>query len=358
MSGGVFHESMMRRALVLAASAPGRIAPNPRVGAVIVKEGKVISEGAHLGPGSLHAEAAAIADVREKAGLKGASIYVNLEPCAHFGRTPPCADAIINSGIKEAFIACGDPNPAVAGRGADRLRAAGVCVHMGLLEKESRNLNRRFLTFHEKNRPYIILKWAQTGDGFIARSDGSSKWISSEKSRTLTHSWRASESAVMVGRNTAIIDNPSLTTRFVPGPNPVRAVLDQNLNTPRTHNLFDGAAQTIIFNGIRDGQEGTVSFVKLDYAGNAASQALSHLHKLDLTSIIIEGGAALLKSFIEQNLWDEARVFRAQNNFVEGIAAPKIGAAIFLKNKVGTDELCIYANESCGFQPTKEEFSA
>lgn len=356
MSTGDFHEMMMRRALALAASAPGRIAPNPKVGAVIVKAGKVISEGAHHGPGTLHAEAAAIADAKDKTELRGASIYVNLEPCSHFGRTPPCADAIVNAGIGEAFIADGDPNPTVAGAGIRKLREAGIKINLGILREEARDLNRRFLTFHEKKRPYIILKWAQTSDGFIARADGSSKWISSDKSRAVVHGWRAAEAAILVGRGTAVVDDPMLTVRLAPGVNPVRAALDRYLAIPATHRLFDQAAPTIIFNALRADPAANPAFVKLDYEAPIMQQVLDELYRRELTSLIVEGGAKLLKSFIDSGLWDEARIFVSKHRYLDGLSAPSIDAPPFIRTEIGSDELRIHINKNNLFKPLRGEF--
>ena len=337
----------MARCLELALNGLGHTATNPLVGCVIVHDSHIIGEGYHHIYGGLHAEVNAINSVADKSLLQNATLYVNLEPCSHWGKTPPCADLIIENKIPNVVVGTKDIYEEVNGRGIERLRNAEVNVEVGILEKESLKLNKRFFTFNIKKRPYIILKWAQTTDGYIAREDHSSKWISNEYSRLLTHQWRSEETAIMVGTNTAIYDNPNLSTRDMKARNPTRIVLDRELKLPQTHHLFDEAIPTIVFTEKLKESSDNLSFVQLDFASkDFLKHALEYLHNIGIQSIIIEGGAKLLQSFIDEELWDEARVFEAGKVFFEnGIEAPKIKKLPSKKIVIDEDELHIFLND-------------
>lgn len=313
----------MRRALELAEFGRGFVSPNPMVGCVIVHEDQIIGEGFHQLYGGPHAEVNAINSVKNTELLSESTVYVSLEPCAHWGRTPPCANLLVDKGIKKVVIAALDSNPLVGGKGIDILRRAGIEVITGVLEKEARLQNRRFFTQIEKKRPYIILKWAQSKDGFVARSDYSSKWISNARSRQLVHKWRAEEDAILVGKNTAKYDNPSLTVRDWTGKNPLRLVIDPNLELPENLNLFDNMIPTICYNIVKSEKTDNLEFVKLK-AGFELREILEDLNSRKIQSLIVEGGSFVLNKFIEEDLWDEARVFTGPAVFGEGISAPTL----------------------------------
>jgi diaminohydroxyphosphoribosylaminopyrimidine deaminase / 5-amino-6-(5-phosphoribosylamino)uracil reductase len=332
----------MQRALELAELGKGSVSPNPMVGCVIVHDNKIIGEGYHKKYGEAHAEVNAIASVTDHSLLPKSTIYVTLEPCAHFGKTPPCADLIISKKIKHVIIACLDPFEKVAGKGVQKLVQSGADVKIGTLESEAIELNNRFFTSIKKKRPYVILKWAQTKDGFVARENFDSKWISNEYSRQLVHKWRTEEDAILVGKNTALHDNPSLTAREWQGKNPSRVLLDTNLEVPRNSNLFNDQAPLLVFNSIKDETEVNVTWIKIDL--NNPLNVLQKLHELNIQSIIIEGGAQTLNSFIDQNCWDEARVFTAQATFENGIAAPSVGGDLIHSETIFEDQLKIYKN--------------
>ncbi len=314
----------MDRALALAALGGRSVMPNPMVGAVLVSNGEIIGKGHHEFFGGPHAEVNAISHVVDRSKLSGATLYVTLEPCSHFGKTPPCADLIIESGISHVVVGCRDPFAEVSGTGTEKLLTAGVRVTEGVRHTESVLLNKRFILAHRLKRPYIILKWAQTSDGFIARSDGSSKWISCEASRSLTHEWRAYEMSILVGTTTARIDNPSLTVRDVKGRNPVRVVIDASLSLSPQSNLFSHESETIVFNAIKDEHHGHISWRRIDFHRPVAPQIVTDLYEHNFISLFIEGGAKTLQSFIDADLWDEARVFVNPQRFESGISAPKI----------------------------------
>jgi diaminohydroxyphosphoribosylaminopyrimidine deaminase/5-amino-6-(5-phosphoribosylamino)uracil reductase len=327
----------MQRCLQLAVMGAGAVAPNPMVGAVLVYNGRVIGEGYHQKYGEAHAEVNCINSVAEadKAFIKKSTLYVSLEPCAHFGKTPPCADMIINNKIPNVVIGCRDSFAAVDGKGVERLKAAGVQVALGILENESLELNKRFFTFHEKQRPYIILKWAQSSDGKMAAPlnppEGGTLvheaarrlLISNEFTNRLVHKWRSEEAAIMIGTKTALLDDPALTARLWPGNSPTRLVIDMDLKLPSSHKLFDGTVETIVFNQHKQETGEILSFYKIDKSKALIPQILNALYKLQLQSVIIEGGAKLLQSFIDENAWDEARVITNTDMKIgEGINAP------------------------------------
>lgn len=317
-------EFYMRRALELAELGRGHVSPNPMVGCVIVHNDRIIGEGWHKKYGGPHAEVNAVADVQQKELLPAATVYVTLEPCSHYGKTPPCASLLISHQVKKVVICNTDTNPLVGGQGIKLLREAGIEVETGLLEAEGRELNKRFFTFIEKERPYIILKWAQTTDGFVAREDYSSKWISNAFSRKLVHKWRAEEDAIMVGKNTALYDNPQLNVRAWSGRDPLRIVIDRNLQLPSTLHLFDGSQPTLCYNLHKNETHPNLEYVNINTTEEIVSAILHDLHRRKVQSLIVEGGSWLLNQFLKSELCDEARVFVSKKLFHKGIAAPAV----------------------------------
>ena len=336
----------MQRALELAALGQSRVSPNPMVGCVIVLDGQIIGEGWHQQYGGPHAEVNAIASVADKSLLSSSTMYVTLEPCSHYGKTPPCADLIIQYSFKKIYVANLDSNPLVAGKGIEKIRANGIEVEIGLLESEARLLNKRFFTYIEKTRPYIILKWAATADGFIARKDYSSQWITNSISRKLVHQWRTQEDAILVGTNTALYDNPSLTARDWQGKQPLRILIDKRLRLPSTLNLFDGSVPTLVYNFEKNEEKENIKFVKLTNEHFFIHELITDLRNRNIQSLIIEGGSQLLQSFINQNLWDEARIFSSLNTFTEGIKVPHIAGIESSPTALGSDVLKILNNPS------------
>ncbi|MEX2512570.1 MAG: bifunctional diaminohydroxyphosphoribosylaminopyrimidine deaminase/5-amino-6-(5-phosphoribosylamino)uracil reductase RibD [Cyclobacteriaceae bacterium] len=316
-------QNFMLRAMELAELGRGFTSPNPMVGCVIVHENKIIGEGYHKKYGGPHAEPNAIQEVENKDLLAASTLYVTLEPCSHFGKTPPCADLIVQHHLKRVVIGAKDANPLVGGKGIRKLQEAGITVETGLLEKEIRLQNRRFFTFMEKTRPYIILKWAQTKDGWIARSNFDSKWISNPLSRQFVHRWRAEEDAIMVGTTTAKVDNPKLNVRDWSGKDPVRVFIDNQRTLDPNLNLFDGSQPTICFNKVKTESGKNLEWVKLEKA-ESIEKMVAELYHRNIQSLIVEGGTQLLTSFLEAGLWDEARVFTGNVFFGQGIPAPII----------------------------------
>jgi len=344
------HEIYMRRCLELAELGKSHISPNPMVGAVIVLNDKVIGEGYHQKYGEAHAEVNAVNQVISKFDnyaelLKQATIYVSLEPCAHYGKTPPCADLIIKHQIPKVVVGCRDPFDQVNGKGIEKLQAAGVEVVLGVLEAECKWLNRRFFTRIQKHRPYIILKWAQTTDGFFAPAGGSQFWITGEESRKLVHQWRGEEDAILVGTKTVLADNPQLNVRYGDGKSPKRVVIDRELKLNKTLNIFDQSVDTLIFNEVETKIDGRNKYIALEDFGRYVPQyILYQLYMQDIQSVIIEGGAHTLNTFIEAGLWDEARVFTGAVNLNSGIKAPQINGIIEEEILSGTDRLTILVN--------------
>ncbi len=335
-------ELLIQRTFDLALIGVGVVSPNPRAGCVIVKDGEVIGEGWHKKYGEAHAEVNAVASVADKNQLASSTAYINLEPCSHFGKTPPCSDLLIHHGVKKVVISNLDSNPLVAGEGIKRLKEAGIDVITGVLEKEGRELNKRFFTYHEKQRPYIILKWAQTTDGFIAHSNYESRWITCEFSRQLVHRWRSEEDAVLVGTKTAAHDNPNLTVRDWSGRNPVRLVIDRFLRLSDNLNLFDKSVATVCFNLLKHEEHPNLKLVRLDEQ-NFISQLLTWLHKEKIQSLIVEGGSQTLSFFIETGLWDEARIFTSSRSFYKGIKGPSLQGDLILRKQISTDLLHVYS---------------
>ncbi len=334
-------ELFMQRALKLAAHGRGGVSPNPMVGCVIVHNNLIIGEGFHQQYGGPHAEVNAIESVEDKSLLKESTLYVNLEPCSHEGKTPPCADLLIRHNVKKVVVSNLDSNPLVAGEGIKRLRAKGIDVITGVLEKQGREFNRRFFTYIEKQRPYIILKWAETADGFIARENLDSKWISNEYSRQLVHKWRTEEDAVLVGSKTAAHDNPKLNVRDWTGRNPVRIVIDRFLKLSDRLHLFDKSQKTICYNIIKHEEHPNLSLIRLDEE-DFLKNMIRDLYTQKIQSIIIEGGTQTLSYFINANLWDEARTFTSHKNFTKGIHAPGLHGNLVSQESILNDTLKIY----------------
>jgi diaminohydroxyphosphoribosylaminopyrimidine deaminase / 5-amino-6-(5-phosphoribosylamino)uracil reductase len=346
------HEIFMRRCIELALEGAGSVSPNPMVGSLIVVDGKIIAEGYHEKYGSAHAEANAIAEVIKcypdaENVLNKATLYVNLEPCAHFGKQPPCSDLIIRYSIPRVVVGCRDPFDLVDGKGIEKLRAAGVQVIENVLKAECRHLNRRFFTRVQKQRPYIILKWAQTKDGYFAPADGSQRWISSPLSRKLVHKWRAEEDSVLVGKNTALIDDPELNVRFWSGRDPVRIVIDRDLQLPSSLQLFDQSQKTIVFNSIKTELDGNIKYLQVEDFDKLLPHLICYqLYLMDIQSILIEGGAATINLFVKAGLWDEARIFTADTVWEAGLQAPCLNGTLHSSESVGKDILEIWHNNN------------
>lgn len=330
------HEKYIKRCIEIAQNGLGTTAPNPMVGCVIIHNGSIISEGFTSAYGGNHAEVNAINAVKDKSLLKEATLYVTLEPCSHFGKTPPCSDLIIKHNIPNVIIGCTDNNPKVAGKGIAKLKAAGCNVIVGVLENECKQLHKRFFTFHNKKRPFIILKWAETTDGFIApktRIENKPVWITNAFSRQLVHKWRAEEQSILVGTNTVKQDNPSLTTRHWKGKNPIRVIIDKAFKLSKDYKVFDTSAETIV-----------ISEDTIDFNTPIAEQICNVLYKKNINSVIIEGGSQTLQTFINENLWDEARVFIGKTIFREGTLSPKFSGQLTSEEKIIDDILRIYTN--------------
>ncbi len=343
----------MSRAIEIARNGLGPTAPNPMVGAILVHDGQLIGEGFTSPYGGPHAEVNAIGSVADKALLKKATLYVTLEPCSHFGKTPPCADLIIEHKIPSVVVGLLDPHEKVAGQGIEKLRNAGVDVITGILESECRDHHKRFLTFHEKKRPYIILKWAETADGFIApdtteRNENLEPyWISNSYSRQLTHKWRSEEQAILVGTNTVLEDNPKLDVRQWTGKNPLRVVLDRNLRINGDYHVLDGSHPTVILTEIEEASRYRkgVDYRILDFSKDVIPQICSILHEINILSVLVEGGAQSLQSFIDAGLWDEARIFTGTSSFKKGITAPHLSGKMVASTTIGLDTLKIHYND-------------
>lgn len=343
------HEVYIKRCLQLAQNGLGTTYPNPLVGSVIVCDGKIIGEGWHQKSGEAHAEVNAINSVSDKELLKNSALYVNLEPCSHFGKTPPCADLIIKHQIPKVVIGTIDPFAKVCGNGIAKLKEAGIEVEVGFLEKECNQLNKRFFTFHQKKRPYIILKWAQTQDGFIAplhKDENRPVWISNQLSRQLVHQWRTQEQAILVGTNTVLQDNPKLNVRDVFGKSPIRIVIGRDLKIPTSYSVYDKSVKTIfITSKEKESQDENIVFEKIDFQSNSIQQVLDVLYKYQIQSVIVEGGSKVLQLFIQENLWDEARVFTSKISLKEGIKAPGFPYSYQNKQYIQNDELSFFYNQ-------------
>lgn len=345
------HEKYIKRCIELAKNGLGTTYPNPMVGSVIVVNNTIIGEGWHKKSGEPHAEVNAINSVKDRSLLKEATIYVSLEPCSHFGKTPPCANLIVHSGIKKVVIGILDSNSKVSGKGIQYLKDNGCNVETGVLEEECYNLNKRFFTFQNKKRPFIIVKWAETKDGFIDKlrdlnSEKTPNWISNKYSQQFVHKMRAKEQAILVGTKTALNDNPSLTVRSWAGEHPLRIVLDRKSKIPRDYKLLNDGFKTIVFSEVKHiiDSYGNVIFERIDFRENVPQQVCDVLYKYEIQSLIIEGGKQTLQSFIDASLWDEAYIFTGDVSFKSGLKAPVIKNASSEINKIGNDILTIYSN--------------
>lgn len=341
-------EIYMQRCLQLAALGRAHVAPNPMVGAVVVCDGKIIGEGYHTCCGKAHAEVNAIAAVQDETLLARSTIYVSLEPCSHYGKTPPCCELIIAKGIPRVVVGCLDPFPAVSGRGVALLREAGITVEVGVLETACRELNASFMTAQELHRPYVTLKWAASADGFI---DGNREphepaaRISSDVTATLSHRLRTVNSAIMVGRRTALYDNPSLTVRSWSGANPLRVVLDRQLSLPTHLHIFDDHIPTIVFTATPHESVGVVRYEVIDFSQDVIMQILDMLHVIRIQSLLVEGGRELLQSFVDSGYWDEARVERGERKLLAGVAEPTLAGAVFVgERRYGNQLITQYNN--------------
>lgn len=333
------HEKYIKRCIQLAKNALSSTYPNPRVGSVIVHKNTIIGEGFTSPYGGNHAEVNAIGSVKDKSLLKQSSIYVTLEPCSHYGKTPPCSDLIIKHNIPNVIVGTVDINKKVSGRGIKKLIKAGIKVQVGVLEDECNEHHKRFFTFHNKKRPYVILKWAQSNDAFLSpknKKEIKPVWITNKYSRQLVHKWRSEESCILVGTKTVFDDNPSLNTRDWEGDSPVRIVIDRELKTPKDYAVWDQTIKTIFIceHSVKMASDiDSIHYEKIDFTKNIASQICSVLYKHDLVSVIIEGGAKTLQTFIDEELWDEARVFEGNITFNQGVKAP-----VFSKNEIMSEE--------------------
>ena len=331
------HEFYIKRCLQVAKNGLGSTRPNPMVGAVVVYDNRIIGEGFTSAYGGNHAEVNAINSVKDQALLNKSTLYVTLEPCSHFGKTPPCSDLIIKHKIHEVVIGCVDDNPEVAGKGIAKLRASGCNVTIGILESECKTHHKRFFTYHNKKRPYTILKWAESKDGFIApisKDEQKPVWITNTYSRQLVHKWRSEEQAILVGTNTVLEDNPSLTVRDWTGENPIRVVLDKESKLNSNFNVFNDAAEAF-----------RITNREIDFNKPIAIQIADILYKKNINSIIIEGGSHTLQTFINEGLWDEARIFTGDVEFKDGLKAPDLKGKLISESRIKNDLLRIYAKD-------------
>ncbi|MDC0254278.1 bifunctional diaminohydroxyphosphoribosylaminopyrimidine deaminase/5-amino-6-(5-phosphoribosylamino)uracil reductase RibD [Bacteriovoracales bacterium] len=338
-----FDQEMIERCLVLAEKGRGFASPNPMVGSVVTHNNKIIGEGFHQKFGGPHAEVNAINSVKDMSLLKESTVYVNLEPCAHFGKTPPCADLLVNSGVKRVVIGCIDSFSEVSGKGIEKIKNAGIDITVGVLENKCLDFNKRFFLFHREKRPFIILKWAESKDGLLSPANqekGKPLWMTGKESKTLVHRWRTEEDAIMVGTNTAIMDNPSLTARLWKGRNPLRVVIDRELKIPKEASLLDGQVKTLVFTEKKRDSEENVDFVKVSSV--QLKDLLTELYKRGVQSLIVEGGKRLLESFISEGIWDEARIFVAPISLNTGVKAPSLGEESLSQQVIGADTLSIY----------------
>lgn len=344
-------EHFMRRCFQLAKKGINQVAPNPMVGSVLTVPDdrlplgeRIIGEGYHRKLGGPHAEVHAVESVTDKELLKQATAYVSLEPCSHFGKTPPCAHLLIDAGVKKVVVACLDPNPRVAGRGVALLQEAGIEVLVNVLQTEALLINRRFITYHTKKRPYVLLKWAETLDGFIADASGKPKWISNPLSRQYVHQFRSEEASIMVGSQTALNDNPQLNTRDWAGNSPTRIVLDGRNRMPQSAYLLNGEVPTWVFTSRKEEARENLEFIK--HNPRDLHGVMEVLYQRNINSILVEGGKALLQSFIDQNLWDEARVFVGDNAFSVGTKAPVLPQQEYSTLSIHTNQLKTYLRQN------------
>ncbi len=343
----------MLRCIQLGKKGLGTTAPNPMVGCVIVHNDKIIGEGFTNPYGGAHAEVNAINSVKDKKLLSNAVLYVSLEPCSHFGKTPPCTNLIIEHKIPEVFIGLQDPHDKVAGRGIEKLKASGCKVTIGVLEKECRVHHKRFLSFQEKKRPYIILKWAETEDGFMAPAskmrakNPTPFWITNTYSKQLVHKWRSEEQAILVGTNTVLADNPKLNVRNWEGKHPIRVILDKDLNVPSNFHVLNAKIKTIVLTQTDDSSKylNGIDYELIDFSSEIVQQICSVLFKHSITSLFVEGGSKTLQTFIDSDLWDEARIFKGTTTFNSGIPSPKISGKLIETKPIISDTLSLLIND-------------
>lgn len=340
-------EIHIKRCFELALLGLGKVQPNPMVGAVIVYDGEVIAEGYHEKFGEAHAEVNAINNlIRDYSNaseiLQNSTLYVNLEPCAHQGKTPPCADLIIKHSIPRVVISNIDPFGSVNGKGIERLKKAGISVTIDVLKDEGYELNKRFFTYHTLQRPYVILKWAESQDRYITIAENTRTNISGAKAKVLNHKWRSEEQSILVGTKTVLVDNPVLTVRDWSGVNPVRVIIDKDLKLAKELNIFNADSKTIIFNNHKTELDDNIQYVQIDFYGLVPQFILYQLYLMEIQSLIIEGGAYTINEFMQYGLWDESRIFRSKQELGKGINAPIIEGRLYSKEDLGDDELYIY----------------
>jgi diaminohydroxyphosphoribosylaminopyrimidine deaminase/5-amino-6-(5-phosphoribosylamino)uracil reductase len=338
------HDLFMRRCIELAAKAIGNVAPNPMVGAVLVYKDRIIGEGYHQKYGEAHAEVNAINSVSDKSLLAFSTLYVSLEPCNHYGKTPPCTQLILKHKIPNVVIGCRDLNKQVKGSGIEALKAAGVNVTSGILQEACLDLNKRFFYFLKTQRPYVILKWAASKDGYIGSKTIGNVIISNEHSRQLVHKWRSEEAAILVGSNTAEMDNPTLTVRDYPGKNPIRIVIDRQNKLSAKLKLFDQISPTIVFTRKPKKSKLNLEYIELPASANELENVLNLLGTKNIQSVLVEGGAEMLQSFIDKGIWNEARVFSSEEKLKGGIKSPILSSMPLEKIKIKKDTLAIYKN--------------
>ncbi|NQY11602.1 MAG: bifunctional diaminohydroxyphosphoribosylaminopyrimidine deaminase/5-amino-6-(5-phosphoribosylamino)uracil reductase RibD [Flavobacteriales bacterium] len=343
-------EIYMQRCLELAKNGLGNVSPNPLVGCVIVHNKQIIGEGYHRQYGETHAEVNAINSVKDKSLLPDAEIYINLEPCSHYGKTPPCCDLIIEHGIKKVFIGSNDSSQEVSGKGIEKLIAAGHNIKTGVLHEEAIGINRRFYTYHKHRRPYIILKWAKTLDGFIDKirdyENEKAARISNEISRSLVHKWRSEEDAIIVGTNTAVRDNPQLNVRDWSGKNPLRIVLDRDLRLPDSLRVFKDGQSTVVYTAQEKTDTDDIEYAKINFDEHLVKNIIADLYNRNIQSVIVEGGKMLLDAFIDSNMWDEARVLVGNNTFGDGIPTPVIKLPTVCIEDIDDNKLLTYRNST------------
>ena len=343
------HESYMFRCLELAAWGAGYVPPNHMMGAVLLYNNRIIGEGYHQKYGEAHAEVNCINSVKEadRQFIPQSVLYVSLEPCAHHGKTPPCADLIIKHKIPKVVIGCRDPFTKVDGKGIEKLKAAGTGVELGVLDNECKELNKRFLTFHVKHTPYIILKWAQTADLKISSGTIERLLISNDYSNRLVHKWRSEEASILIGTNTASYDDPELTTRLWNGPSPIRLVVDMDLRLPSSLKVFNRQVSTIVFNKVQHEESGNLLYYQVTEDVSLVHQIVNALYHLNIQSVFVEGGAKLLQSFIDETVWDEARVISNEKLVIgKGISAPVLKGHVPVTDETCFSDTIYYYNNS------------
>ncbi len=341
------HEKYMRKCFQLAKQGLGNVQPNPMVGAVIVYRDTIVGEGYHERFGKAHAEVNAINQVvnnffNAEEILKESTLYVNLEPCSHFGKTPPCADLIIKHKLQKVVISNIDPFSAVNGKGIEKLKKAGIEVIQDVLRDEGYQVNKRFFTYHSLQRPFVILKWAESQDGFISIAENTRTTISGVEAKVLNHKWRSEEQAILVGTKTVMVDNPVLTVRDWVGSNPVRVIIDRELKLAKDLNIFNSDSKTIVFNNYKTEKVDNIQYIQIDFYGLVPQFILYQLYLMEIQSLIIEGGAYTINEFIQYDLWDEARVFHSKIDLGKGVIAPVLHGLLDSKEDLGDDELFIY----------------